>query len=326
MFMVWAIISLRKNSCDFNRIFPSAKYEQCAIGKDDQLLRNFVNNMERMGLDNPSNVVKTMRVKQMDENLAFNKRVVGIDIVLETCQGIHFSIDDFQHISIHGIQTNLTKGNEFCDLESYFYASGGVRLCIKKEANDTEKLFFSVKGIRPPFDHLLSTPNITWLHLIHDDKNMTRIAVPYEPAIGTSSWDEASIMQSTRMMEDGNLFIRIYGDADIEERRLANEEEIRKRKPRHDEKYYMNSKIKFTDLQAPRTEMELLWMTERYFSEYGAHLYRDRTLNDPHPKDRKLDPNSPETDFNNATGYFNYAREIFNIETVGELIRGENLT
>ena len=31
----------------------------------------------------------------MNENLTINKKVVAIDIVLENCQGMHFSIDDF---------------------------------------------------------------------------------------------------------------------------------------------------------------------------------------------------------------------------------------
>ena len=248
----------------------------------------------------------------MNKDLMIDKKVVAIDIVLENCQGMHFSIDDFKDIYIRGLQTNLSKSewDDPCEMKSYLYASGGVDLIIKKEANRTDKLFHSFEDSHPPFDYLLHTQNIVELCLVHEDESETRIVVPYEEAMGVSSWDEESIMQTTSLEDDGNLFIRIYGDADIEERKLANEEAIGKKKPRHNEKYYMNSKIKFTDLKPPRTTLELLWMTERYFSEYGARLYADST----------------EADFQDATGYFNYARGIFNIETIGELKQGERLT
>lgn len=246
----------------------------------------------------------------MNKNLMIDKKVVAIDIVLENCQGMHFSIDDFSNIRIYGIQTNLSKRNDSCEMESSLYASGGVELTIKKEANKTDKLFLSFGDSRPPFDYLLHIPNIVWICLVHEDESETKIKVPYEVAMGVSSWDEESIMQTSRLEDDGNLFIEIYGDADIEERKLANEEEIGKREPRHDEQYYMNSKIKFTALKPPTTTLELLWMTERYFSEYGARLYAG----------------SAEDDFQDATGYFNYARGIFNIETIGELKQGERLT
>lgn len=246
----------------------------------------------------------------MNENLMIDKKVVAIDIVLENCQGMHFSIDDFTSVGIDGIQTNISKRNDSCEMESSLYASGGAYLRIKKEANDKGKLFISHDTSRLPFDYLLSTPNIVRLLLIHEDESTTSIDVPYEEAMGDPSWSEESIMQTARLEDNGNLFIKIYGDADIEERKLANEEEIGKRKPRHDEKYYMNSKIKFTALKPPITTLELLWMTERYFSEYGARLYAG----------------SAEDDFQDATGYFNYARGIFNIETIGELKQGERLT
>lgn len=268
----------------------------------------------------------------MNKNLMIDKKVVAIDIVLENCQGMHFSIDDFKTIYIRGLQTNLSKSewDDPCEMKSYLYASGGVDLTIKKEANRTDKLFLSHDDSRPPFDYLLHMPNIVRLCLVHEDESETRIEVPYEEAMGSSSWDEESIMQTSRLEDDGNLFIEIYGDADIEERKLANEEAIGKRKPRHDEKYYMNSKIKFTALQEPRTAMELLWMTERYFSEYGARLYRTSSCSDillyPLPEDEKFDTDSPEADFHHATGYFNYVRNVFNIETVGELRNGERLT
>ncbi len=253
----------------------------------------------------------------MNENLTVNKNVVGVDVVLENCQEMHFSIEDFEDIRIYGLQTNLSKSkwDGPCKIDSYLYASGGVYLTIKKEANRTDKIFLSFKDSipledsNPPFDYFLNISNIVRLCLVHEDESKTRIDVPYEVAMGASCWSEESIMQTAHLEDDGNLSIRIYGDADIEERKLANEEEIEKRKPRHDEKYYMNSRIKFTDLKAPRTTLELLWMTERYFSEYGTRLYAD----------------SSEADFKDATGYFNYVRDIFNIETIGELKQGERL-
>ena len=259
----------------------------------------------------------------MDENLNISENVVAIDIVLENCQGMHFSIDDFENIYIRGLQTNLSKRDDSCGMESHLYASGGVYLTIKKEANRTDKLFLSFEDSRPPFDYLLHIPNIVWLCLVHEDESVTRIEVPYEAAMGVPS-DDASIMQTARLEDDGNLFIRIYGDADIEARKLANEEEIEKRKPRRDEKYYMNSRIKFTALKVPRTTLELLWMTERYFSQYGARLYG--TSKEPLPKGRKFDKDSPEADFQDATSYFNYVRNIFNIESIGALKNGEGLT
>lgn len=130
-------------------------------------------------------------------------KVVAIEIGFKNVEVLRFDIGAFEQVDIGDVRKHYygCRGGS-APFEPFYKAHGHVRLCIRKEANDTTKYRSSVYEKMTPFQRLKYSADVTSLALIYSDGTRQSIWVLFDG-------QEESVLQSTYEDEDGNLCLHI---------------------------------------------------------------------------------------------------------------------